>query len=212
MASRKKAIPTPVAPAIVLTPPTKAKSKKAEKLEMKGFEKDVARLRALQREIESNTADFKAGRKKLVRAAKDFRLQAEQSGSFHKTLILPSEDNNPALMCFQDKYSEINVIHEDVLREGLGEHYDFLIQKGVNINVKSGTTLQELKSALGEEAFTKLKNFIEVTEYLKPVPDFMERKASLSQQLSVQTKQVLEAIIDQVQYDPSFKLNTAYRS
>jgi len=197
----KSKSPAPVIP--VLTKP-EGKSSKSDKLPVVGHEKQAAKIRSLVQEIESAEAEKSVLCSDLIAVCAEKRLTAEKAGDFHKTCEVASEDNDPVLVIFADKYSKVDVVHEDVLKKALGDSYGVLVRRGVEVKAKPETTLAALKEALGGK-FDALAALVDLTEYLVPGKGYMEKRATLRPTLDDATNTVIDGITAQVQQKPSVK-------
>ena len=201
-----KRSPAPVMPSFVLTKPGSEASSKSDKLAVTGFEMQAARVRELQMEIDSLETDLKTEKTELIEGVGAIRKASELAGDFHKTCSVASADEQAVLVIFQDKYSKIDTKHEPALRTHLSDSkYNELFRRGADIKLRSNTSLDALKALLGDK-FEAFSNLVEVTEYLAPEREFMEKRATLRSSMTAEQNVAVDMVIDQCQYAPQVKV------
>lgn len=200
-----KRTPAPKKPKLILTAPPSAEKKAAEKLAITGYEDDAAAIRKKLLKLDALTTEVKELKAELIEAVTQERLDAEIAGNFHKTCAVDSTDGHPVLVIFQDKYSKISTEHEEALRAHLNSHYETLITRDYEVKVKKATTLDALKTALGNkwDAFAAL---VDVTEFLKPSNDFMQKRAELRSTMTKAENKAVDAIVEQCRNAPQVKV------
>jgi hypothetical protein len=212
--------PAPVMPDFQITKPENGSTKGGDKLIVEGFESQAARVRSLQIEMDDIEADLKARKSALIAAVSKIRKDQELAGDFHKTCAVASDDGLPVLICWQDKYSKIDVKHEEVLRtafdgdkaqRGRGKEmlFDSLFARGFDLKVRSSTTLDAIKTLLGDK-YDDFCTLVEMTEYLTPAKSdkigFMEQRFLLRKTLTDQQNAAADLVIDQCQNAPQVKV------
>jgi len=193
-------------PEIPILTKTQGSRTKTEKLAVEGFEDLAASIRKTVLKIDSLAASLKDEKAELVSEVSALRLDAEVNGDFHKTCEVSTSDNaGPVLVIFQDKFSKVDVAHESVLRKGLGKNFDTLFSKSADVSPRADLTMDTIIDTLGDKADAFFKLF-EVTEYLKPVKGFMEKRATLRPSLDQETNDFLDGVTSQVQHSPTVKV------
>lgn len=207
MPARKAKAAANAAPALILTKPTKgaAAKKSKDRLSIPGHEALAKKMRERGKKLDSLGAEQKKDIATLRDSVKEQRLAAEKAGDFHKTVLVESADGKPVQVVFQDRYSKVDVDHEDALRTALSGNYDQLFTKGIDVKVKPNATLDALKAALGDK-FDAFAALCDVTEYLAPTKDYMTKRSAIRGGLDETTNDAIDAITDQVQVSPSVKL------
>lgn len=195
-----------LAPVINLTKPNKGSTKGGSpKLEIKGLEAVVARMRQRHMQIESMTTEQKLDETGMLTTVKEQRLSSEEAGQFYKVVLVDSADGIPAKVIFKNMYSKIDVSHEPELREHLKNGYDplFEVRYDVKLRDNGNATYEKLKQLLG----TNFELLFEVTPFISPKDEFMERRAQMRPMLDKKVNQVLDTVVEQAQYKPqvSFK-------
>lgn len=204
MAKNARAV-SPAAAPLILTKPSKAAGgKKKEKLSITGFEKTAAQMRARQEQIDSLVAEQDSDKAKVIEVCKKERRDAEVAGDFFSTCLLESDDGKPVQVAFQNKFSKVDVAHEDALRSAMNGQYETLFRRGVEISVKDGVTLDKLQKALGDR-FDALAALVDLSEFLVLDRDFMSKRAALRPALDAATNATIDQITDQTQYKPSIR-------
>ena len=193
--------PEPVAP-LVLTKP----GAKNTKLPVVGLEKYADRIRANKIAIEGIAAKIEIDSHVVIDRCGLDRRAAEVIGRFHTTCeVAASGDAKPIQVVFQNKYTKIDVEHEERLKTSLNSHFDNLIRRGVDVKVKPATTLAKIREALGDR-FDALLALVDVTEYLTPREKFMDKRAGLRSVLTPEENQTVDEVIDQCQYSPQIRV------
>jgi len=191
--------PKPSTP-LVLTKPGSKKTK----LPIVGLEKNAARIRANKAKIEALATEVEIDAHVVIDRCMTDRRDAETAGNFHTTCEVASGDGKPVQVVFQNKYSKIDMEHEESLKEALNSHYDSMIRRGVDVKVKPDVTLDKIREALGDQ-FDALLALVDVVEYLTPGKDFMDKRASRRSSMTPDENQKVDDIIDQCQYSPQVR-------
>jgi hypothetical protein len=118
-----------------------------------------------------------------------------------------SDDGNPVLVVFQDKYSKVGVEHERALQKMLGDTFASCFNKSMEIKVKGHVSRAMLRDTLGEKAYLMLESMTDITEHLSITGNFMERRAMLHASADKKTNEAIDEIVGQVQYSPQVKLS-----
>lgn len=204
--AKNKSIAVAAIPALVLTKPNKgtAGTKKKDKLHVEGLEETAAKVRERAEKIESLEAEQKVDKAKIVEVCKKERRDAEVSGDFHTTCLVESDDGKPVQVVFTNKFSKVDVTHESALKQALNGQFDTLFRKGVDVAMKDGITFEKLQKVLGDK-FDAFAALCDLTEYLSPDRDFMQKRAALRPALDAATNSQIDAISDQTQYTPMVK-------
>lgn len=165
------------------------------KLQIRGLEKLSSKLRARVKEIKQLEEEQKNEESVLLDTVKNERIDAEKKGSFYKTcLVLSEEEDQPVRVTFSNKFSKIKEENEPILRECLGPLYDELYVNVTLAKVRDDVSVQTLKEKLGEELYTML--FVE-EKFIGHREDFLENRAKLRQKLSAKTMDVVDQLTDQ---------------
>lgn len=199
--SKRKAA-APAKPVIPLIKPAAKSSKKTEKVALSGYEAAAARFRELDAQIDSLSAEQKAVRAEIVDAARSARRDAECAGQFARSVeVATDDDDKPVTVTFGDSYSTVALENETALRAALGANFDVVFARAVTVKMRSRTTLETLREALGDryEAFAAL---VAVDEAFAAQPSTMETRARLRPSLTADQNTVLDGVLDQVQYSP----------
>jgi len=106
---------------------------------------------------------------------------------------------------YRETYSKIPTKYEAQLRDSLGDHFDTLFCRGVDLKVCDGVTLVDVMNA-ANQGFEAISRIVEFKEYLKPVSDYTEKRQILSNELSDEVAAVLDDVIDQVRYAPQVRM------
>ncbi len=202
---KRKTKPKARTPRILGKPKAPAKKAKSTKLEIKGFESIIPEMRRRRKKIEDLSKKQDEVKADLIKTVSAKRLAAEKRGNFHKTCTLPSDDNKPGLVVFQNKFSKIDCDHEATLKKGLNGHYKNLVSRRFSLSVKPDTTLRALKSALGNK-FDAFASLVDVHEFLKVKGEFMEARAGLRDSLTNEENATCDDITAQCQQDPQVKV------
>lgn len=201
---------TAVAPKMVLTKAGGAGKKDDSKLVVTGFEKPAARIRKTQQQIDNLTAEKKVECAKVIASMRSLRIDKEKNGEFYTTCLLESEDDKRLPVIFQDKYSKLDMENKQTLTAAFGEHYDELVEEGVDIKFRSSISLDIAKERItkardGNEAFDILMGMIDATPYLKFVNGFMQRRASLRRKMPAETNDMIDELVVLAQADPQIR-------
>jgi hypothetical protein len=183
---------------IQLTKPNKKTNGRKPKLEITGHTKLVQGIRRRNQKIESLQAENEIDKQTLIGVCKDERRDAEKDGDLFKTCLVSAGKQPPAKVTFTNKYKQIDTSHEEQLREALDGSYDSLFETKHTIKLRNPSDFARLKELLGDELF----RLLEVTPFIAPKQDFMERRAQMRPTLSEQTNDVLDTITDQAQFNP----------
>jgi len=193
---------TKLAPVISLTKPNRGSTKGgAPKLEIKGLEADVAKMRQRHMQIESLETEQALDEEKLLTTVKEQRLSSEVEGQFYKNVLVDSADGIPAKIVFKNMFKQIDCCHEPELREHLKKCYDqlFEVRYSVKLRENNAVTYEKLKQLLG----SNLELLFEVTPFISPRDEFMEKRSQMRGLLDKKTNAVLDSVTEQAQYKPS---------
>jgi hypothetical protein len=110
---------------------------------------------------------------------------------------------------FTDSYSPIDVVTEPALRKMLGVHYDQLFEMVEKVEVKNPELLlKSIQSYAGTKTpldVVQLEaTFFKKTKFIKPVPNFREKRFRLRSYLSTEQNAALDSVISQIAARPSF--------
>jgi len=188
---------------IQLTKPAKkGATGQTPKLEVTGLEPQIAAMRQRLGQIESLKAQQAIDEKMVLDKVKVERVAAEADGDLYKTALVNSADGVPAKVTFKNQFKQISTEHEGDLRTALKTAYDALFTTKHEVKLRDGVTIEQLKAALGD----KLGLLFDVTPYIAPQSDFMEKRAALRRTLDKNTNKTLDSVTDQAQYCPSMSL------
>ena len=189
-----------LAPIINLTKPSKKSD--SSKLEIEGHEALVVRMRQRHMQIESLEAEQKIDEVELLEDVRASRLEAEEEGQFYKVILVNSADGVPAKVIFKNMFKQIDVAHEDELRRHLKNGYDPLFEVRYNVKLRDNTSVSRLRELLGPNCDL----LFEITPYISPKKDAMERRAQMRPVLDKKTNAVLDSVFEQAQYKPQLSL------
>ena len=196
---------TELAPVINLTKPNKSSTTGGSpKLEIKGLEAVVARMRQRHMQIESAQTEQKLDEEQMLGAVKAQRLTSEEAGHFYKTIVVDSADGIPAKIIFKNMFKQIDTCHETELREHLKKGYDPLFETKYEVKLRdnSAATYEKLQQLLGNN----LTLLFEVTPFIAPKDSFMEKRAQMRPLLDKKVNTVLDSVVDQAQYKAQVSL------
>lgn len=185
----------------MLTRATKKTANGVPKLTVLGMQKMASRMRKRNQSIESMLAEQELDKAQMIAEAKKERIGAEKKGSFYKTLLVESEDDQPVKVTFCNKFSKINVKHESELKQALGNLYGQLYEKKNVVTMKENVDVDRLKSILGEDKFNSL---FDVETHISAKEEFMEKRFYLRSNLKDADNNLVDGLIEQTQNKPSF--------
>ena len=191
-----------LAPVICLTKPNRGSTKGGSpKLEIRGLEEMVARLRQRHMQIESLETEQAIDEDQLLTKVKDERLTAEMAGDFYKSVLVDSADGVPAKVVFKNMFKQIDCCHEPELREHLKKSYDplFEVRYSMKLRDNGKASYDKLKQLLGNN----LELLFDVTPFVSPVENFLEKRAQMRPLLDKKVNAVLDSVTEQAIYKPS---------
>jgi hypothetical protein len=186
---------------------TRAKDDDGGKLRVEGaVVKRLARayLEAHE-EIEALEQEQKARKQRIIEAVAEKRLAAEQEGRFYATAQIEVEDDESLQILWTDRYKLLDASHEPLLKRAFGQHYDELFRETMDAKVEDDATLDDMKAALGADAFAALQKFLRVSSSLKLKKGFMATRANLRESFDETTNESIDTVIGKVAYAPTLK-------
>ena len=190
-----------LAPIINLTSPNK-KSNKSPNLDIEGHGERVVRMRKRHAQIESLKTEQELDKDELMEAVKSSRLEAEEEGEFYRIALVKSADDTPAKVIFKNMFKQIDIGHESELRKYLKKGYDPLFETRYSVKLRNNKSVERLRELLGND----LDLLFEVTPFVSPVDDFMEKRAQLRPTLDKKVNATVDNVTDQAQYQPQINL------
>lgn len=185
---------------------TKASGKtknEVEKFPVTGFEKQVPELRKIDIQIADLMTKRSEIKEKIVKKVVQSRKHWEKKGKFYKTFTIQSADGVDATVLFKNTFSKVDSEQEPEMRKNLTDKvFNELYEVTEATSLKPKTDWKELRTVLGK----RTDDFLKTTKHIGHKKEFMEKRAELRSEVTVEINKVLDEYTESVQATPDLRL------
>jgi len=160
-----------------------------------GLEQDVRSLRAQKKSIELLEQDHKQKLESFREVVGERRKAAQDQGLLVRTCsVWAGPEQDPVTVTWKDAYSNMELRDEPVLRQAFGDRYPMFFSRQASMKIREGVSLDTMKATLGEDAWDKLQQFVDISEHIRLRGKVMEARADLKATASKADKELIERV------------------
>jgi len=175
----------------------------AEKMEITGLEAVVPQIRKIDTDIEALAKQREDLRGIIMNKVGPIMKDGLSKGHLVKSYIVKSEDGQPATVLYKNAYSKLDPSNEQSMKEFLGDMFSmFFSVQTSDASLKKNANTNELRKLLGD----RFSEFFSETKSIDFTKDFMEKRASLHDQLKAPVRGQLDKWMGDHQAKPDLRM------